>query len=155
MIAKSLLRIKFTPTTGSTIMVVDWMQKVQELTLPPWVQVVQTDQVVDARFAGIIPRGNVTRAWVMVAREEFATATAMHEDSLDMDATLPANVPGTLDVRLLDLDAPETGTESERTLAQWTASEATIESRVPRPVPEMLAVDATWTLRLNELVKQT
>ena len=154
MIVLSLLRIVFTPTTGSAVMVCDWLQPVLDLTLPPWQQQVQTDMIVEADFASVIARGNVARSWSLTTRTEYANAQVMHAAELARDASMPAGVTGSLSVRLLDPSLPDDGTEAERTSAWWLASTAAIVSRVPRPVPEKLAVDATWTLSLGALVEQ-
>lgn len=156
MLTLSLLRITIAPGTGSELRILDWGE-LSEVPLPPWAQTNQIEPGVLASEAMVVARGNLARQLVVTRRRTYATSAAMLTAALDLDAALAPmlHLTAALSIRLLDQAAATTGTETERTLKHYTATQSAIKSMVPRPVPEELALDTVWTLDLGKIVVGT
>lgn len=152
MLTLSLLRITFAPGTVNELRILDWGD-LSEVPLPPWAQTNQVEPGVLAAEALVVARGNLARQLVVTRRQIYDTAAALLTAGLDRDASLAnmLHLTAALSIRLLN-QAVATGTETDRTLKHYTATQAAIKSMVPRPVPEELALDTVWTLDLGKIV---
>ena len=153
MMMKSVMRIVFDPGGANELVLLDWGQ-LGEVPNLAWAQQVQSDQLIGADWASLAARGNVARAWTIVARETYGSAIQMTYEPLDHDADLPLRIEAALHVRVLDLSADPEGTEAARTLKHYAAASAVIAGCTPNANPDTMSVDYTYSIQLGALVLQ-
>ena len=141
----SILRITFDPAGPAESLLLDWGDDTEPLVLP-WRQTVQRDAVIGADWTEPWPRGNVQRTIRVVRRLAYADWKTAQAAMIAADAAWPVGAKAPLEIRVLDLAASTTGTETERTAYLYRAASAVVEAATPEPDPVFDAIN--WTIEI-------